>query len=149
MTDAQSHRPRPPAWTNQDVDDDLHGLHSIDAPDLDEIPTATNWAAIPASSCEAEWLELREWVAELLRRFDPLDHHVIPPCWWRHNNHVEALVALRDHERVSFSEIAPATAPLDWFRALRDITTLLGAWTADLACDSVHQNPSTRLRPQQ
>ena len=58
-------------------------------------------------------------------------------------------VALRDHERVSFSEIAPPTAPLDWFRALRDITTLLRAWTADLACDTTHQEPLTRLRPPQ
>ena len=71
----------------------------------------------------------------LQQRFDHLDHHFIPACWWQHNEHVEALVALRDHEQVSFSEIAPATAPLDWFRALRDITTLLRAWTADLACD--------------
>ena len=61
---------------------------------------------------------------------------------------MEALVALRDHEWVSFSEIAPATAPLDWFRALRDITTLLRAWTADLACDTPTR-PLHPLRPQQ
>ena len=93
-------------------------------------------------------MELRDWVERLQRRFDHLDHHFIPACWWRRNEHVEALVALRDHERVSFSEIAPATAPLDWFRALRDITTLLGAWTADQACDTIHQRPTARLRSQ-
>ncbi len=70
----------------------------------------------------SEWEELRGWVEELCQRFAHLDHHVIPRCWWRHNEHVEALAALRDHERSSFSDTAPATAPVDWFRALRDIS---------------------------
>jgi len=47
---------------------------------------------------------------------------VIPRCWWRHNGHVEALAALRDHERISYSPTAPATAPMDWLRALRATT---------------------------
>jgi hypothetical protein len=68
-----------------------------------------------------------------------LDHHVVPRCWFKHNGHVEALVALRDHERVSFSDTAPATAPLDWLRALRDTAFLLRAWTADLPCGATHQ----------
>jgi len=50
---------------------------------------------------------------------------IIPAFWWRHNEHVEALVALRDHHHASFGDTAPATAPVDWFRALRDITVLL------------------------
>ncbi len=103
---------------------------------MDEIPTATHWPSIPADDHAAAWAELRDWVEGLQQRFDHLDQHFIPAGWWRHNEHVEALVALRDHEWVSFSEIAPATAPLDWFRARRDITTLLRTWTAELACDT-------------
>jgi hypothetical protein len=75
-----------------------------------------------------------------------LDHHVIPRCWWRHNGHVEALAALRDHERSSFADTAPATTPVDWFRALRDITALLKAWTADAGCGACHQAPSGPMR---
>jgi hypothetical protein len=64
---------------------------------------------------------------------------VVPRCWFQHNGHVEALAALRDHERVSFSDTAPATALLDWLRALRDTAYLLRAWTADLPCGATHQ----------
>ncbi|MGH9074054.1 MAG: hypothetical protein ACRDZQ_08015 [Acidimicrobiales bacterium] len=64
-----------------------------------------------------------------------------------HNEHVEALVALRDHERSSFSDTAPATAPVDWFRALRDVAALLRAWTAEGGCGASHQAPPAVIRP--
>ena len=115
--------------------------------DLDEIPGATSWAAISADDVPAAWVELRAWVEELRNRFAHLDHHVLPACWWKHNEHVEALVALRDHEVVSYSDTAPATAPLDWFRALRDITALLRTWTAELGCGASHQDSPIRVQP--
>ncbi len=118
-----------------------------DEPVEEEIPTVTYWPDISADAGAVEWVDLRSWVKELQERFSHLDHHVIPNCWWRHNEHVEALVALRDHERSSFSNTAPATAPLDWFRALRDITALLRTWTAERSCGAVHQNPPSRLHP--
>jgi hypothetical protein len=114
---------------------------------FDELPAATHWPSIPATDAMAEWEALGEWVQGLQDRFAHLDHHVIPHCWWRHNEHVEALSALRDHERSSFSDTAPATAPLDWFRALRDIALLLRTWTKELACGATHQEPPSRLRP--
>lgn len=117
-----------------------------EAPDLSDIPLATHWPSVPAVDAEAEWNELRSWVEDLQGRFEHLDHHVIPPCWWRHNGHVEALCALRDHEAVSFSESAPASAPLDWLRALRDVTAVLRSWTGELACGATHQEPLARLR---
>jgi hypothetical protein len=104
----------------------------------DEVPGATSWARLRAVEATGAWLELRAWVEELLGRFAHLDHHVIPSCWWRHNEHVEVLVALRDHERASFADSAPATAPTDWFRALRDLTSLLRSFTAELSCGSMH-----------
>ncbi len=114
--------------------------------DFADVPAPTRWPAIPSADIAAEWGELRSWVETLQARFAHLDHHVIPRCWWRHNEHVEALAALRDHERSSFSEAAPATAPVDWFRALRDVASLLKAWTAEAGCGTVHQDPPVSLR---
>jgi hypothetical protein len=114
---------------------------------FDELPAATHWPSIPATDALGEWEALGEWVQGLQDRFAHLDHHVIPHCWWRHNEHVEALSALRDHERSSFSDSAPATAPIDWFRALRDIGVLLRTWTKELSCGATHQEPPPRLRP--
>lgn len=114
--------------------------------DFGDIPTPTYWPTVPSADAVEQWNELRAWVDNLCRRFSHLDHHIIPPCWWRHNQHVEALTALKDHEHSSFSDTAPATAPLDWFRALRDITLLLKTWTADLGCGASHQPSTATLR---
>lgn len=126
---------------------DIKSLHAFagEAVELDAIPVVTHWPSIPAADAEAEWNDLYDWVGSLRRRFDHLDHHVIPACWWLHNEHVEALAALRDHERLSFADNAPATAPVDWFKALRDIGTLLRAWTAELGCGTTHRDPSPGL----
>ena len=120
---------------------------TVDDDVIDEVPGATCWSAISPDDVPAAWEELRTWVAEMRQRFAHIDHHVLPACWWRHNEHVEALVALRDHERASFSDTAPATAPLDWFRALRDIAALLRVWTAEQSCGAVHQEPPVRMQP--
>jgi hypothetical protein len=116
---------------------------AYDDHDLDEIPGAMHWPEVLAIEAAAQWGELRDWVEQLQERFSHLDHHVVPRCWWRHNEHVEALSALRDHERSSFAATAPATAPVDWFRALRDVTTLLRSWTGDLSCGAAHQDAQT------
>lgn len=123
---------------------DIRSLHAFagEAVELDAIPVVTHWPSVPAADAEAEWKDLHDWVVNLRRRFDHLDHHVIPACWWLHNEHVEAIAALRDHERLSFAENAPATAPVDWFKALRDIGMLLRTWTAELACGPTHRDPS-------
>ena len=122
------------------------GLPVAGLPSLDEIPSATHWPSLSSDDATTEWEELRDWVEQLQRRFAHLDHHVIPPCWWRHNEHVEALAALRDHERVSFLTSAPATAPVDWMRALRDVTALLRSWTAENPCGATHQDTPARRR---
>lgn len=126
---------------------DIRSLHAFagEAVELDAIPVVTHWPSVPAADAEAEWKDLHDWVVSLRRRFDHLDHHVIPACWWLHNEHVEALAALRDHERLSFADNAPATAPVDWFKALRDIGMLLRTWTAELACGATHRDPSPGL----
>ncbi|MHB1533914.1 MAG: hypothetical protein ACYC1D_04730 [Acidimicrobiales bacterium] len=115
-------------------------------PDLDNVTSPVHWPSLPAADTRAEWGELRSWVDNLTERFGHLDHHVIPLCWWRHNGHVEALQALRDHERVSYSETAPGTAGVDWHRAFRDIEGRLREWTAQLPCGARHEQRPTRLR---
>jgi len=120
---------------------------AYDAGELADVPAPTYWPAVPAVDAAAEWDDLAAWVEALCARFAHLDHHVIPRCWWRHNEHVEALAALRDHERSSFSTTAPVTAPVDWFRALRDVAALLKAWTGELGCAASHTNPPAPLRP--
>jgi len=125
---------------------DWRAAIGLGADDLDDIPTPTEWGAIAPEDASSAWTELRDWVEQLCRRFGVLDHHVIPRCWWRHNGHVEALVALRDHERSSYAETAPATAALDWLRALRDVSALLRTWTAESGCGTTHQEPPTPLR---
>ena len=122
------------------------GLHGTGIPNLDDIPSATHWPSIPTQKAKAEWQALREWVELLQQRFPHLDHHAIPSCWWRHNEHVEALAALRDHERVSYLPTAPATAPVEWMRALRDIEFLLRSWTAEYPCGATHQDPPDTFR---
>ncbi len=143
-TDDEPDRPTPRLGPGDTL---RHLFGAADDELIDEIPGATNWPTIDPADTPTAWADLKAWVDDLRRRFDHLDHHVIPACWWRHNEHVEALVALRDHHRASFDDTAPATAPLDWFRALRDITALLRGWTAEHACGATHQSPPTRLQP--
>ena len=89
--------------------------------------------------------DLTPWVRQLVNRFD-LDIRVVPPCWARHNGMVEALSALRDHERSSFSETAAPTAALDWFRALAEIEGRLIALGAATRCSVTEHrdNPAAR-----
>ena len=144
MGDSNGHHPPPSGRDPLEHLRDVIGVPLDD--DFADIPTPTRWPIVASSDAADQWDQLRSWVEELCERFPALDHHVIPRCWWRHNGHVEALAALRDHERSSFSETAPATAPLDWFRALRDIATLLKTWTAEAGCGAAHQTPTTPLR---
>jgi hypothetical protein len=145
MADSNGQAEPPPSARNPlEQLRDLIGVPIDD--DFGDIPTPTRRPELPSADAADEWDLLRVWVEGLCRRFSHLDHHVIPRCWWRHNGHVEALAALRDHERSSFADTAPATAPVDWFRALRDLTALLKAWTADLGCGASHQSPPATLR---
>ena len=46
-------------------------------------------------------------------------------CWEQHRGKVEALFALKDHERVCYAETASPTAAVEWFLAYREIETRL------------------------
>jgi hypothetical protein len=119
----------------------LLGAEGMDLPDLDG---PLFWPGVAAEDASAEWSSLRRWVERLVARFD-LDYHCVPRCWYRHNGIVEALAALRDHERVSYSDTAAPSAAVDWHRALRDIESRLREWTGSLACGALHE--PIRARP--
>ena len=116
-----------------------------DVPDLDTIAGPLFWPGIPAADIAAEWEGLRRWVERLVARYPHLDHHVIPRCWWRHPGHVEALQALRDHERVSFADSAAATAATDWQWRFALIEGRLREWTAHAGCGASHREPTVGL----
>jgi hypothetical protein len=125
----------------------IEALFGTDGPpDFDDLAGPLYWWQIPASETAQAWEELRAWVEQLLKRFPHLDHHAVPVCWWRHNGHVEALAALRDHERTCYSDTSPPTAGVEWHRAFRDIEIRLREWTSTLACGSVH-DPRSRPAP--
>jgi hypothetical protein len=118
----------------------LAKLFEADAlPGLDDIASPMYWPDLPPGEADQEWDALRSWVEQLVVRFPHLDHHVIPGCWFRHNGHVEALAALRDQERVNFSDTAPGSAAVEWHRAFRDIEARLREWTSQLACGATHE----------
>ena len=108
-------------------------------PDMDTFTPPLFWPAIPAADIVASWAALRAWVEALVVRYPHLDHHVIPPCWWRHPGHVEALQALRDHERSSFSTSAVPTAATDWQWRFALIEGRLREWTAHAGCAAAHR----------
>ena len=115
--------------------------------DLDDFADAfaapLYWPALPAERVRTEWEALAAWVGGLVLRFG-YDSHVIPTCWWRHNCFVEALSALRDHERGSYAPTSPSTAAVEFHRALRDVEARLRAWAAELRCDGEHDHSHDR-----
>jgi hypothetical protein len=98
----------------------------------DETPGPIWWPALTAEEAAAEWDPLRHWVARFCTRFPHAMR--IPACWWRHNDLVEGLSALRDFERACFSPTAPATAAVEWHRALRDMTSCMEMWAKRFNC---------------
>lgn len=95
-------------------------------------PRPTDWARSSRDVALDEWEDLRRWLERLRARFPYLTR--IPECWWRHNDLVEVLVALRDYERACYSPSAPATAPVDWHRALRDMEQRMELWIKRFPC---------------
>lgn len=114
-----------------------------DTGDLSAFDPPLFWPGLAAEDAAAEWEALRRWVARLAERFD-LDFHALPRCWYRHNNYIEALCALRDHERASYADTAAPTAALEWHRAFRDIEGRLREWAGRSACGAQHEPSAPR-----
>lgn len=95
-------------------------------------PSPIYWPTLTAAEAGEEWDALRGWVELLQARFPSSMR--LPECWWRHNDLVEMLVGLRDHERASFHTKSPATAPVDWHRMLREVETRIETWVKRFTC---------------
>ncbi len=117
-----------------DIDGQLYG------PGFGELASPVHWPSLTDQERESRTDELRDWVGQLVARF-ALDIRVIPPCWLRHNGMVETLSALRDHERASYANSAPATAAVDWLRALRDVESLLRDLAGKTQCTAQIHRP--------
>lgn len=110
-------------------------------------PCPTCWAALEPEEMAEAWADLRVWVEDLVRRYPSFDHHVVPPCWYRHNSHAEALAALRDYERLAFFPSSPASSPYNYQIALCQIESRLRDWTARAGCLGEHREQGPGLRP--
>lgn len=106
------------------------------------------WPSLSPTQIEKEFRLLGEWVDILRFRYPyDLDYHVVPLCWFRHESHVVALQALRDHERTAYDTDSPGSSAVDWHRALRDVSVLLRQFTSNLRCSTTEHFP-VRLAPQ-
>ena len=104
-----------------------------------------HWPSLTETERVQAFGDLRERVEQLVDRF-AIEIRVIPPCWYRHNGMVEALSALRDHERMSFSEHGSPTGAVDWFRAFREVELRLMDLAARTQC-SVQEHRADAARP--
>lgn len=129
------------------ADAEAADLHSDDwGDDLDAFAAPLHWPSIPSVDYPAEMDSLRRWVEQLVERFEHLDTTVIPACWPLHNCHIEALAALRDHERGAYTESSPSKDAVDWHRAFALIEARLREWTGWLGCASGHREPIRPVR---
>ena len=100
----------------------------------------THWPSLLPDDAPQAWADLRDWVEHLVDRFG-IETRIVPPCWYRHNTLVEALTALRDHERICFAPNASPTGAVDWFRALREIEHRLAEACARTQCSVNEHRP--------
>lgn len=103
-------------------------------PDPLEQSGPTYFPALSREEASDEWAYLRGWVEALVGRFPHVAPAAVPPCWYRHPGHVDALMALCDFQRACYGRCALPTDPLRWHRAFRDIEDRLSTCTAAAGC---------------
>lgn len=106
-----------------------------------EVTGPLHWPTLTPLDAAREWKNLDEWITGLRGRYDELDFHFIPACWYQHPAIVSALQALKDHERVAYDPSSPGSAGTDWFRAYRDITSQLRTFSGYLRCTATDHFP--------
>jgi len=99
-----------------------------------------HWPTLQEADLVDAQASLTVWVEELVDRFDLA--RAVPACWNLHNQHVEILQALRDHERGSYSPNADPGAAVDWLRAVRDLTDILTEATRRAGCSTAQHHPA-------
>lgn len=109
-----------------------------------ELDGPTHLPSLTTSERDHAMARLREWVTLLVRRF-AIEPRVIPPCWEKHNGMIEALLALKDHERACYAQSASPTAAVEWFHAYREIEARLMSLGAATQC-TVHEHRKNHLQ---
>lgn len=100
--------------------------------DVDAAASPTCWTRLTADEAAEEWPALRAWAEQLQRRFP---HALrLPTCWWKHNDLVEILAALRDHERGAYASSATPSSAIDWHRAFREVEARMEIWIKRFGC---------------
>lgn len=80
---------------------------------------------------------LIEWVPELVRRYGITDQ-AIPPCWYRHENLVQELLALFQYRnQQQFLDIAPPSAPIDFHAQFALFLARVRVWNQATGCTAV------------
>lgn len=80
---------------------------------------------------------LREWVPELVRRYDGLPEQVVPPCWWRHEALIQELLGLFQYrQQQQVLESAPPGAMQDFHYQFNLSIHRLRGWVAMAGCTS-------------
>ena len=75
-----------------------------------QLASPVHWPSLSGEQAAHAFADLRGWVEQLVNRF-AIEVRVIPPCWHQHNGMVEALSALRDHERLASPTPPPPRPP--------------------------------------
>ena len=112
---------------------ELSSRLTADPGDFDDFEGPVYWPTREADQAEWVWPSLMQWVNRLRARFPNMTAR-IPDCWYQHNDLVEALLALRDHERVSYTCTAPGSAAAEWHRAFRDMEARWDGWIKRFTC---------------
>jgi hypothetical protein len=100
--------------------------------EVDAAASPTCWTRLTADEAAEEWPALRAWVEQLQRRFPHAPR--LPTCWWQHNELVEILAALRDHERGAYAASALPSAGIGWHRAFREVEARMEVWIKRFGC---------------
>jgi hypothetical protein len=100
---------------------------------LSATPRPIAWISLTPDEAAEEWDSLREWVTNIRDRFPNMTR--LPDCWYRHNELVEALSALRDHERACFAPNSHASGPVEWHRAFREMEARMETWVKRFTCN--------------
>jgi hypothetical protein len=108
------------------------------------------WPGLTPDEAQGAWVDLLHWVEQLRLRYPNMTR--LPECWWRHNDLVEVLSALRDYERASFDTGARLAAAVEWQRALRDMEIRMEIWIRRFSCSvpgrgHENQNDHTNVVP--
>lgn len=92
-----------------------------------------HWPTLTADEAAHEWHDLHTWVGQYTKRYPAA--RGVALCWWWHNDMVELLAALRDHERACFGTGAPATAAMEWQLARVQVEIQLAGLSKRMTCN--------------